>query len=206
MRGVKGSARLKRRKIGGERKHGCGSRKVWWRWVKRCVWVLKPHPRLRVVLSDWLSTWDKSPSSKFVGTATLSTYHRPVVVVVVVGKWQRRSVDWISMKVQNMVEISCVSLHILFQATHYRLWWVFPLHWQLTLGKKWKIIPISGVNISVWESNPVLVLLHKLLLNAYCTCSDANGAAQSHEPPGQVTILGWLSCLSATSSELPWAS
>ena len=29
MRGAKGSMRLKRRKIGGERKHGHGSRKVW---------------------------------------------------------------------------------------------------------------------------------------------------------------------------------
>ena len=29
MRGVKGSARLKRRKIGGERKHSHGPRKVW---------------------------------------------------------------------------------------------------------------------------------------------------------------------------------
>jgi len=84
MRGAKGSARLKRRKIGGERKHSHGSRKVWWRWVKRCVWVPKPHPRLRVVLSDWLLMRDECPCLKFVRTATLSTYHRLVVVVVVV--------------------------------------------------------------------------------------------------------------------------
>ncbi|EDR11122.1 uncharacterized protein LACBIDRAFT_315548 [Laccaria bicolor S238N-H82] len=37
-RGAKGSTRLKRRKIRGERKHGHGARKMWWRWVKKsCV-------------------------------------------------------------------------------------------------------------------------------------------------------------------------
>ena len=46
------------RKIGGERKHSHGSRKVWmvWNWKKVCVWVPKPHPGLRAVLSHWLST------------------------------------------------------------------------------------------------------------------------------------------------------
>ena len=34
-RGAKGSTRLERRKIGGERKHSHGARKVWWRWVKK---------------------------------------------------------------------------------------------------------------------------------------------------------------------------
>jgi len=90
-RSAKGSARLKRRKIGGEKS-----------WVKkgvvkmgkkRCVWVLKPHPGLRVVLSNWLSTRDECPSSKFIRMATLSTYHRLVVVVVVVSQYTRKSLS-----------------------------------------------------------------------------------------------------------------
>ena len=39
--------RLKRRKIGGERKLGHGPGKVWWIWVKNVCWCAKTSPKIQ---------------------------------------------------------------------------------------------------------------------------------------------------------------
>ena len=52
--GVKGSARLKRRKIGGERKLGHGPGKVWWIWVKNVCWCAETSPKIQGG-TEWLT-------------------------------------------------------------------------------------------------------------------------------------------------------
>jgi len=52
--GAKGSARLKRRKIGGERKLGHGPGKVWWIWVKNVCWCAETSPKIQGG-TEWLT-------------------------------------------------------------------------------------------------------------------------------------------------------
>jgi len=45
--GAKGTVRLKRRKIGGERKLGHRPGKVWWIWVKNVCWCAETSPKIQ---------------------------------------------------------------------------------------------------------------------------------------------------------------
>lgn len=100
-RGAKGSARLKGRKIGGERRRGHGPRKVWWRWpVKKVVFELRlsaeTSPEIQGGTEQLTIDERRVPELEVsAGTATLNPYHRSVVVVVVVvvvqKKWYPKS-------------------------------------------------------------------------------------------------------------------